>query len=519
MFKRFTIRGGLTLTIAGYTLALVATMAVGMLGLKHSNDALEQMYVTDTTALTHLKTSSERMLQVRLALGGYETLFAMGAASDDLLPKAKGTLKDSDAEWAAYMQKPRDDNEARAADAVNATRNALIKQAIDPEFHALEDNDFNTFRTIQGQTAVKLYADYEKAMNALEAMQIDHQAARFAAAQSVFHDLAIGAAVIALVAVVFGFFARQMIVSAVVRPIDAAVRYFERIAAGDLTTRIDTSSGNEMGRLLAALAQMQSALSGTVARVRNGSQSITHGAREIASGNADLSQRTEQQAASLQETAASMEQLTSTVKQNAEHAREASTLAHDASVTAARGGEVVGDVVRTMSDIATSSQQIGDISGVIEGIAFQTNILALNAAVEAARAGEQGRGFAVVAGEVRSLAQRSASAAKEIKALISASTEKVQAGTVLVGRAGSTMTEVVTSVERVADIIGKISSASNEQSTGIEQVSQAVSQMDTVTQQNAALVEQAAAAAASLEEQAAQLDAAVAAFQVAEGRG
>ncbi|PTB19177.1 methyl-accepting chemotaxis protein [Trinickia symbiotica] len=514
MLNRLTIRGGLTLTIAGYTLALVATMAVAMLGLNQSNNALKQMFATDTAALTHLKTSSERMLQVRLALSSYETLFAMGEASDDMLPKAHDVIKESDAEWAEYLKKPRDAEEAQLADAVGTARSALIAQAVEPEFKALQDNDFNAFRNLQGRTANALYTRYDAAIGALEALQVRHQQARYDRAQAAFHTLAVGAAVIAIAALIVGALARTALVSAVVRPIDGVIRHFERIASGDLTGSIDARRRNEMGRLLEGLQRMQAALAATVSRVRSGSEAIMHGAREIASGNADLSQRTEQQAASLAETAASMDELTATVKQNAEHAREASGLADDASRTATKGGEVVGDVVRTMEDIASSSHQIGDISGVIEGIAFQTNILALNAAVEAARAGEQGRGFAVVAGEVRSLAQRSASAAKEIKALIAESAGKVEAGTTLVARAGSTMDEVVAAVRRVTDIIGKISAASGEQSNGIEQIGRAVMQMDTVTQQNAALVEQAAAAAASLEEQAARLDAAVAEFRV-----
>ncbi|MEJ8798802.1 methyl-accepting chemotaxis protein [Trinickia caryophylli] len=514
MLNRLTIRGGLTLTIAGYTLALMATMAIAMLGLGRSNDALRQMYETDTAALTHLKLSSERMLQVRLALSSYETLFAMGEASDDMLPKAHGVLKESDKAWAEYLRKPRDDEESKLADAVGNARSALIAQAVEPEFKALQDNDFNAFRTVQGRTANQLYARYDAAIGALEALQMRHQQARYDRSQQNFRTLAFAAAIMAFVALVIGVIARTAIVAAVVKPIDSAIRHFERIAAGDLTGTIDASSNNEMGRLMVALQRMQAALGATVARVRTGSEAIMHGAREIASGNADLSQRTEQQAASLAQTASSMEELTSTVKQNADHAREASQLAHEASRTATVGGEVVGDVVRTMEDIATSSNQIGDISGVIEGIAFQTNILALNAAVEAARAGEQGRGFAVVASEVRSLAQRSASAAKEIKALIAESADKVQAGTTLVARAGSTMDDVVSAVRRVTDIIAKISTASDEQSNGIEQIGRAVMQMDTVTQQNAALVEEAAAAAASLEEQAARLDEAVAAFRV-----
>jgi methyl-accepting chemotaxis protein I, serine sensor receptor len=517
MFKHVTIRGGLTLTIAGYTLALVATMIVGMLGLARSNGALEQMYATDTAVLSPLNTSGERMLQTRLALANFETLFSMGRASDALLPKARALLKESDDNWSAYLARPRDDDESRAADAVRSARAA---QAIEPEFQALAQNDFNAFHTIQAQTADALYAPYQQAMSALEALQAARQAARVDGAKAQFHVMMIAAAAIAACAFLVGLFARAALLAAVVKPIDKAVRHFERIASGDLSGVIDASRRrNEMTRLFAGIARMQTRLAATVEQVHSGSAAISHGAREIASGNADLSQRTEEQAASLQQTATSMDQLTSTVKQNAEHARQASELAGDASQTAARGGEVVGDVVRTMDEIATSSKQIGDIIGVIEGIAFQTNILALNAAVEAARAGEQGRGFAVVAGEVRSLAQRSASAAKEIKALIVESSGRVEAGGALVTRAGSTMGEVVEAVRRVTAIIGEISAASAEQSTGIEQINRAVLQMDQVTQQNAALVEEAAAAAASLEEQAAQLDAAVAVFRVGGGVG
>jgi methyl-accepting chemotaxis protein-1 (serine sensor receptor) len=286
-----------------------------------------------------------------------------------------------------------------------------------------------------------------------------------------------------------------------------------RVAAGDLSPVAGAQSA-PAGSVLASVGEMQASLVRLIGQVRTASDSIATGSSQIASGNQDLSSRTEQQAASLQETAASMEELTSTVRQNAENAQQASTLAANASDVAQRGSTVVGQVVDTMTDISASSSKIADITGIIEGIAFQTNILALNAAVEAARAGEQGRGFAVVASEVRSLAQRSSSAAKEIKDLIASSVQKVRDGTALVGDAGATMTEVTQAVARVTDIMGEIAAASTEQSRGIEQVNLAITQMDEVTQQNAALVEEAAAASKSLEVQGQQLNEAVAFFRL-----
>ncbi|WP_426400742.1 methyl-accepting chemotaxis protein [Ralstonia sp. R-29] len=294
-----------------------------------------------------------------------------------------------------------------------------------------------------------------------------------------------------------------------------AAEVARRIAAGDLAVQVRTRPGDR-DSMLFAMAQMQQQLTGTISNIKSSADSIASATKQIAAGNADLSQRTEEQASSLEETASSMEELTSIVKQNADNARQASQLAGSASDIAVKGGQVVGRVVETMAGINASSKKIADIIGVIEGIAFQTNILALNAAVEAARAGEQGRGFAVVAGEVRSLAQRSATAAKEIKELIGDSVGRVRNGSALVAEAGEVIGEVVTAVKRVTDIMGEISAASDEQSSGIEQVNQAVNQMDEVTQQNAALVEQAAAAALSLEEQAQLLRNAVAAFRTDE---
>jgi methyl-accepting chemotaxis protein len=297
-------------------------------------------------------------------------------------------------------------------------------------------------------------------------------------------------------------------------PLDSARGLAASIAAGDLTQQVSVEGRDETAAMLRALGAMQASLQDMVAQVRSSTESIGTASHEIATGNQDLSSRTEQTAANLQQAASSMEQLTGTVRQSADSARQANQLASSAAEVAARGGKVVSEVVSTMEEINASSKKIADIIGVIDGIAFQTNILALNAAVEAARAGEQGRGFAVVAGEVRNLAQRSAQAAKEIKGLIGASVEKVDSGSKLVADAGQTMKEIVGSVQRVTDIIGEITAAASEQSDGIGQVNTAVVQLDQMTQQNAALVEQSAAAAESLKAQAGQLARAVGSFRL-----
>ena len=322
-----------------------------------------------------------------------------------------------------------------------------------------------------------------------------------------------------LLGVVLAFIFATWISRLVASPLREAVAHAEAIAAGDLTRKIDSRTTDEVGALMRAFGGMQQKLASVISTIKTSTDSINVAAGEVRAGNADLSSRAEQQAASLEETASSMEQLTATVKQNADNARQASGLASTASHVADKGNDAVGRVVATMGDINESSSKIGEITGIIEGIAFQTNILALNAAVEAARAGEQGRGFAVVASEVRSLAQRSSAAAKEIKELIGASIDKIRGGMTEVEEAGRTMSEVTVAIGRVTDIMGEIAAASDEQSRGIEQVNQAITQMEQVTQQNAALVEEAAASAQSLEDQGNELGRAVSIFRIATNSG
>jgi methyl-accepting chemotaxis protein len=335
------------------------------------------------------------------------------------------------------------------------------------------------------------------------------EAAKGAASQTLI-QLGLGMAFTTLVLVLGALWLARHLA----QPMAHAVHISDQLALGDLSAQVRPAGSDETIQMLSAMERMQTSFGGIVRSVKSNAESVATASAEIASGNTDLSNRTEQQASALEKTASAMGQLSSTVKQNADSARQANQLAMNASTVAIKGGEVVGQVVETMKGINESSRKISDIISVIDGIAFQTNILALNAAVEAARAGEQGRGFAVVASEVRSLAGRSADAAKEIKSLINASVERVEHGTSLVDQAGVTMTEVVSSIKRVTDIMGEISAASNEQSLGVSQVGEAVSQMDQTTQQNAALVEQMAAAASSLKAQAQELVQVVAVFNL-----
>ena len=445
------------------------------------------------------------MLQASTALNKAGTLTALSYPADDiktLMTTARASLTQSTTLFKSFMAMTAGNEHVRALQ--KETEKSFARWHNDLEHQAtwLESNQLSDFLTapVQGSQL--------EINHVLEAASAQSQR-NYQISALVFISMIIVAAIYISSAL---WWTRKMIV----QPLAIIGSHFDSIAAGNLARPIAVYGRNEITAIFASLKTMQQALRGTVSDVRKGSQEMHIGIAEIVAGNNDLSSRTEQQAASLAQTAASMEQLTATVGQNADNARQASELAKNAATTAQAGGVQVSTMTHTMQEIATSSQKIGDIISVIDGIAFQTNILALNAAVEAARAGEQGRGFAVVAGEVRNLASRSAQAAKEIKGLIEESVNRVQQGSKLVNNAAATMIDIVSSVTRVNDIMGEIASASEEQQRGIEQVAQAVSQMDQVTQQNASLVEEAAVATEQLANQADHLSSRVAVFTLEE---
>ncbi|NIE63722.1 methyl-accepting chemotaxis protein, partial [Burkholderia sp. Ax-1719] len=511
MNKGISIKARIGLTMGFLAALIVVISVVGLLGLTRSNDAYRDTYTNQMPSSHAVNMAEIYAARERLALD--RAAFQIGTPdAATTIGRAREMRGISDGYWKKYSDLPRGQEEDRLAQDVAARRDAL---------HQVADN-FAAIITAADQSKVldgakALQAAYDqlsKADLALDKLQTSLAQDGFDSAQSAFSELRIAvfaALLIGIGASVFSFLALRRAIS---EPLGEALGAFTAIAAGDLRRPVVVRTRDEMGELLGGVSRMQRSLTDTVRSVREGAESIATATRQIAAGNIDLSSRTEEQASALQETASSMEELTGTVKQNAENARQASQLAANASEIANKGSSVVSQVVGTMGDINQSSAKISDIITIIEGIAFQTNILALNAAVEAARAGEEGRGFAVVAGEVRSLAQRSSAAAKEIKALIDTSVERVQAGSALVDEAGRTMTEIIGAVQRVTDIMGEIAAASQEQSSGIDQVARAVTQMDEVTQQNAALVEEAAAAAQSLEDQAGRLRAAVAVFNL-----
>jgi methyl-accepting chemotaxis protein-1 (serine sensor receptor) len=513
MLNRLSIRFRLNAALALLAALLAATGTIGVVGMRASDANINEIYSNQLASTSLVGKSQLNAAIVRTTLD--RAVFHPDAADvPAILDKANGYRAKSDDAWKQYKALPMSADETRLAADMEVKRNALFHDGIEPLMNALRARDAATADKVVMTVIPPLSVALSAAADALDRSQVQQAKAAYesAAARShAFLMLIVGAIVVGIAAALGCAFGLHRAISV---PLSKMLGHFSAISNGNLTERITVSSKDEMGALTQGLIDMQNGLIRTIVTMRGGSESIASATKQIAAGNMDLSQRTEEQASSLEETASSMEELTSIVRQNADNARQASQLAGNASDIAVKGGEVVGRVIETMSGINDSSKKIADIIGVIEGIAFQTNILALNAAVEAARAGEQGRGFAVVAGEVRSLAQRSATAAKEIKELISDSVGRVENGSTLVTEAGAVIDEVVVAVKRVTDIMGEISSASDEQSAGIEQVNQAVTQMDEVTQQNAALVEEAAAAAQSLEEQAGVLREAVASFRL-----
>ena len=517
MLVNLKVRTCIILVLLLFTGAMFLSNGVAWMGLNSSNTKLDQINSAYTDRAVPLNRAYTVFLRARLLLSTSLMDMQQGKTEQAAAQakRSEGLMQDAFKMMDAFRKAP----PLAGTEALGQALEAALKEydtVLKGQAAALSNMAIQDYLNLN-DSASNVNTKFREAVDNYLSF-IDKRTDEFAAQAAVDHGVSRSVTIALLViALVLAIGCWIFINRTVLKPLHEAGDHFEKISGGDFTGRIEVRSTNEIGQLFAAIKRMQESLTRTVAIVRRGVDEINVGSREISAGNTDLSSRTEQQAASLEETAASMEELASTVKQNADNARQANQLAASASDVAERGGSAVAEVVNTMQGISASSRKISEIVSVIDGIAFQTNILALNAAVEAARAGEQGKGFAVVAGEVRSLAQRSAQAAKEIKGLIEDSVSKVGAGSQQVERAGATMQEIVASVKRVTDIMGEISAASEEQSSGIDQVNRAVSQMDEVTQQNAALVEEAAAAAGSLQEQAQRLAEAVAVFKINAG--
>lgn len=511
MLKNISIRARLIAVLAFLCTQVLVGAVVGITSLGMSNEAMRATYEERLVPTGQLDQVVRNLQDVQLVL-----VKAFVAGSDENRPRILRNMKTVEENWAAYMAGGVEGKELELAQKFEASLNGFQKEGMEPSIKGMQDFSFEARDIVFGRLA-ELAVVVDQDIDALIAYKLDSAKAEFERSQATYIWVRNTCIAAVIGGMLLAIFVGIWLVRAICRPLDTAVVVASSVASGDLTHDIRVHGNDETGRMMRALREMNASLASIVSQVRTGVHAMTDASDQIVSGNDDLSVRTEQQASSLEQTAASMEELTSTVKQNADNARQANQLALTASEVATRGGDVVGKVVEKMESINASSRKVVDIIGVIDSIAFQTNILALNAAVEAARAGEQGRGFAVVASEVRNLAHRSASAAKEIKLLIDTSVSEVDAGRKLVGDAGSTMEEIVSSIHRVTDIMGEITAASAEQTSGIEQVNQAIAQMDQTTQQNASLVQEAAAAAHAMQQQAQSLLQAVSVFRIQDG--
>jgi len=491
---------------------LIAGGALGLYGMSQSNQGLKSVYEDRSVPMGSLAEIQRLLLQNRRLVE--VSMYATPEEIRSNTVEVERNIGEISRLWDGYMSSGLQAEDKNIAEKFAEDRAHYVGDGLKTALVALRSNDFAVSKENMLKNIANLYNAAERDIDLLIKRQIQVSKSEYETANSnyeIIRGLALySIALTILLSAVIGYF----FVGSIMRPINQATKLANAVASGDLATRIGHTSRSEIGRLLLTLKIMNLNLVALVGDVRHSTKIITTASQEIAHGNTEISARTEEQASSLEETAATMEEITSTVKQNVANAQQASKMAASASEIAFKGGKVVGGVVETMASISDSSKKIVDIIGVIEGIAFQTNILALNAAVEAARAGEHGRGFAVVAGEVRNLAQRSASAAKEITALIDDSVDRVDAGAKQVDQAGATMTEIVQSVKHVTDIISEISAAFAEQSLGIEQVNNAISNMEGVTQQNAALVQESAASSDSMKDQAQVLDRAVSIFRL-----
>ncbi|CAB3946788.1 Methyl-accepting chemotaxis protein I [Achromobacter insolitus] len=519
MFSNLKVRTGLMLAQLAVALAALVAIVLGWNSMRSNSEAINALDTLSVQQATLIKDAYTQMLRatIRADIAAAQRATGDASGASENTRTVQQLVADAKKKMETFKAIPKTTALGKTTEGDLISSFNGFADALQAMMSALDKGDSAAYLDLKNTRAGAASGAFSKQLTEFAQGITSYSEEMVSSARSQAATMAVVYAVLAVVIVAVWLAAFLFMNRVVLRPLRAVSESFDKIAGGDLTVRVEVSSTNEIGTLMAAVKRMQESLTRTVSAVRRGVDEINVGSREISAGNTDLSSRTEEQAASLEETAASMEQLASTVKQNADNARQANQLAASASDVAERGGSAVSEVVDTMQEISASSRKISEIVSVIDGIAFQTNILALNAAVEAARAGEQGKGFAVVAGEVRSLAQRSAQAAKEIKGLIEDSVAKVGAGSQQVERAGATMQEIVASVKRVTDIMGEISAASEEQSSGIDQVNRAVSQMDEVTQQNAALVEEAAAAAGSLQEQAERLVEAVAVFKINAG--